>query len=56
MSDDAKSADRRVFQLLNSRYRGAATGAATVYYRMSPADEMHKHRLGWLGDAYDAAG
>jgi hypothetical protein len=56
MSDDAKSADRRVFQLLNSRYRGAGTGAATVHYRMSPADEMHQYRLGWLGNAYEAAG
>ena len=56
LAEDAKSADRRVFGILNSRYRAAGTGAATVYYRMNPSDEMHPHRLGWLGDAYDAAG
>lgn len=54
--DDVKSADRRVFQLLNSRYRGVGSGVATVYYRMNPTDEMHQYRVGWLGEAYQTAG
>ena len=55
-SEDPKTADRRVFQFLNRQYRGAGNGAATVFYRISPSDEMHSHRLRWLGDAYDRAG
>lgn len=51
-AEDAGTADRRVFQLLSTRYRGAGTGAATVYYRMNPADEMHAARCRWLGEAY----
>ena len=53
---DGGSSDRRVFQLLSKRHPGVGTGAATVYYRMNPADSMHKPRLRHLGNLYDDAG
>jgi hypothetical protein len=48
--------DRQVFQWLRQRHPGAATDAATVFYRINPRDSRHQLRLRWLGDAYDAAG
>jgi len=56
LSRDPASADRRVFQLLSQRHKGAGTGAATVFYRMNPADMLHKQRVRRLGAAYDEAG
>ena len=52
-SEDLKTADRRVFQLLNQQYRGVGTGAATVYYRMNPTDPNHKVRIQRLGALYE---
>lgn len=56
LSRDGRSADRRVFRVLSTRYRGVGTGTATVYYRMNPSDILHKPRLRRLGSAYEEAG
>jgi len=42
---DQVPADRRVFRALKERYRGAATGKATTFYRMRPGDFNHPNRL-----------
>jgi len=46
LEGDAKamSADRNVFRLLSTRYKGNATGRATCYYRMDPHDGLHPSR------------
>jgi WD40 repeat protein len=46
LPDDAvgMSADRQVFRLLRTQYRGRATGQATCYYRMDPKDGMQPLR------------
>ena len=50
------TADRHVFLLLNKGYPGVGTGAATVFYRMNPADPLHQERIRRLGAAYEEAG
>lgn len=47
----AMSADRNVFNMLKSHFRGQPTGRATCYYRMNPDDGAHGYRLQWLREA-----
>jgi FkbM family methyltransferase len=55
--DDAKgmSADRNVFQMLKSRYRGKGTLKATCYYRLDSRDDLHAMRLERIGQARPAS-
>ncbi len=50
------TADRRVFDTLMRRYRGAGTGEATSFYAMNASDPIHQLRLAKFGDAYAQAG
>jgi hypothetical protein len=46
----AMDADRVVFRLLRTQYRGAGTGRHTVYYEISEADQfLHASRLSVIG-------
>lgn len=50
------SADRGVFMALANRHTGGATNQPTVFYRLDPADSMHKERMKAMAAAYEAAG
>ncbi len=52
----AMSADRQIFQQLNTHYRGRGTDGATVFYQVDESDGMHPNRLQWMGDRYRRAG
>jgi FkbM family methyltransferase len=56
--DDAKgmSADRQVFDVLNTQYAGCCTGRATCYYLMDPTDILHAQRLEMIGLANAGTG
>lgn len=56
LSGDASAltADRSVFNALRVRPVGA-TGKATAFYCVNPEDEMHPHRLQWMGEAWRRA-
>lgn len=49
-------ADRIVFYLLRTKYRGNGTGAATAFYVINAGDDLHPYRLRRMGNAYAAAG
>lgn len=48
-SRKAMDADRRVFRILRTQYRGAGTGRYTVYYEINEADRQHPQRLHAIG-------
>ncbi len=48
--------DRSVFAHLSRHHRGAATGRASVFYTMNPADGLHPIRVARMAAAYAAAG
>ncbi|MDZ7630579.1 MAG: glycosyltransferase family A protein [Gemmatimonadaceae bacterium] len=52
----AMSADRQVFHLLNTNYRGRGTDSATVFYQVDESDDMHRFRQSWMGERYVHAG
>lgn len=54
--EKAMSADRHVFHMLNTHYRGRGTGSATVYYQVDESDGMHTCRRQWMGERYLHAG
>jgi hypothetical protein len=49
-SPNAMDADRNVFRVLNSEFRGAPTGRHSVFYALTETDSMHPHRLQWIGE------
>jgi Transposase DDE domain group 1 len=50
-------ADRNVFQMLSTEYRGAPTNRHSVFYQITETDSMHPHRLNMVGEQrYHAAG
>ena len=46
----AMDADRNVFQLLRTEYRGVGTGQYSVFYALSEADPLHSRRLSVIGE------
>jgi len=48
--ESGDGADRNVFRALRSDYDGAATGLATAYYVIHPADPVHPYRQGWIAE------
>lgn len=44
----SRGADRNVFHVLRRDYAGQATGLATCYYVMKPADSAHRRRISWI--------
>jgi hypothetical protein len=44
------NADRNVFQILRSHFKGKPTNKATVFYEVSETDSMHPHRLEMIGE------
>ena len=50
-------ADRNVFHMLSTEYRGAPTNRHSVFYKITETDSMHPHRLNLIGEQrYHAAG
>ena len=50
-------ADRNVFHILSTRFRGAPTNRHSVFYMISETDSMHSYRLDMIGaQRYHAAG
>jgi hypothetical protein len=43
-------ADRNVFRVLRTEFRGAPTGRYTVYYEINESDLMHPYRLSVIGE------
>jgi hypothetical protein len=43
-------ADRNVFRILRTEFRGAATGLHSVFYQITETDSMHPYRLSVIGD------
>jgi hypothetical protein len=51
------AADRNVFHMLSTEYRGAPTNRHSVFYKITETDSMHPHRLNMIGEQrYLAAG
>jgi hypothetical protein len=51
------NADRNVFRMLSTHYRGAPTNRHSVFYKITETDSMHPHRLKMIGQQrYHAAG
>ncbi len=46
----AMDADRNVFRILRTEFRGAATGLHSVFYEISESDLMHPYRLSVIGE------
>ena len=44
------SADRNVFHVLRTHFRGAWTGRSTVFYQIAEQDPKHAHRLNMIGE------
>jgi hypothetical protein len=56
-SNEARDADRNVFRILSTEFRGAPTNRHSVFYEIAETDPMHPYRLNVIGEQrYDAAG
>jgi hypothetical protein len=56
-SANGMNADRNVFRILSTEFRGAPTNRHSVYYEITEADSMHPYRLSVIGEQrYQAAG
>src|SRR5262249_49478847 len=52
-----RAADRNLFHLLSTEYRGAPTNRHSVFSKRTETDSMHPHRLNMIGEQrYNAAG
>ena len=56
-STKAMDADRNVFRILRTEFRGISTGLHSVFYEISETDLMHPYRLSVIGEqAYQSSG
>ncbi len=49
-SAKAMDADRNVFRILRTEFRGVSTGLHSVFYQITEADSMHPYRLSVIGE------
>jgi hypothetical protein len=55
--NDLMNADRNVFHILSTKFRGAPTDRHSVFYKITETDSMHPFRLSVIGEQrYHAAG
>lgn len=45
-----RAADRNVFRILATEFRGAPTGRHSVFYEIVETDSQHPQRLRWIGE------
>jgi hypothetical protein len=50
MRHDSMNADRNVFRVLRTEFRGMPTGRHSVFYALTETDSMHPYRLQWIGE------
>ena len=56
-SANGMNADRNVFRILSTEFRGAPTNRHSVFYEITETDPMHPYRLSVIGEQrYHAAG
>jgi hypothetical protein len=56
-SPEGMDADRNVFRILRTRFRGASTGRHSVFYQINEADIMHPYRVSVIGEQrYQSSG
>jgi hypothetical protein len=56
-SPKAMDADRNVFRILSTEFRGVPTGRYSVFYEITENDAMHAHRVSVIGEQrYQSSG